>query len=146
MHIPAFFLKELKWIDPTYFVIFDSSSRTFDIMKDIKELTKRKDGSYELTKTSLLLAFFKQPNDKALTRLRERKQLGIRLNLIEHPKRYEAWIKRINAEARAMKERQGLELILEGYRQLRKHNTSKTVDYGGVYDKSADKNSSPKLN
>lgn len=143
--IPEFFKRELRIIDPSYRVVYDSVSRTFDIMKDIKELTRRKDGSYELTKTSLLLAFFKNPNDKALTRLRERKQLGIRLNLIEHPKRYEAWCRRINVEAKAMKSRLATDMLIEGFKKIHKHRTSKTLDYGGIRDKSTDKDSNTEL-
>lgn len=130
--IPTFFLRELKIIDPTYYVVYNPEIRTFDIMQDIKELVRRKDGSYTWAKTSLLLAFFKHPNDQALTELRRRKRLGINLNLIEHPRRYETWVKRINAENRAKKSIIGVEMIAEGYRRIHKHRTSKTVDYGGI--------------
>jgi len=143
--IPEFFKRAIRIIDPSYYVIFDSGSRTFDIMKDIKEKSRRKDGSYEWTKTSLLLAFFKNPNDKALTRLRERKWLGRRLSLIEHPKRYMEWCKRINAEAKAMKSKLAADMLIEGFKKIHKHRTSKTVDYGGVYDESRDKSSHEKF-
>ncbi len=144
--IPNFFLRELKIIDPTYYVVYDPEIRTFDIMQDIKERVRRKDGSYEWTITSLLLDFFNHPNDEALTRLRWRKRLGIRLNLIEHPKRHMAWIKRINAENKARKSKLAIDMIAEGYKKIHQHNTSMTLDYGGgIHDKGSDKNSNPQL-
>ena len=143
--IPEFFRRAIKVIDPSYRVIYDPVLRTFDIMKDIKERVRRKDGSYEWNKTSLLLAFFNHPNDQALTELRRRKHLGIHLNLIEHPNKYMEWCKRINAENRAKKSIIGVDMIAEGYKKIHQHNTSKMFDFGGIRDKSSDKNSNTEL-
>lgn len=143
--IPEFFRRAIQAIDQSYYVVYDPNFRTFDIMKDIKEQVRRKDGSYEWMKTSLLLAFFKYPNDQALSELRRRKRLGISLNLIEHPRRYEQWVRRINAENRAKKSEIAADMLIEGFKKIHKHRTSKTLDYGGIHDKGADKNSNEKF-
>lgn len=113
MVIPSWFEKELKIIDPTYFVVFN---KTFEYYEIKKQMNVVKDGRLVVTRPTL--AVFRKLNERALTNLRERKFVGRKYS--QDPMKYLKYLNSLNVEAKKKKRALALEMMAEGY--VRIHN------------------------
>jgi len=121
MYIPRSFLHELKIIDPELFVVQDYETGTYDIWKDCEF-----DVGNKHWKEERMIDSFERLNDDALTKLRYRKWLGRKYNVVEDPKRYHAWIKETNKVAIEKKHNLALDMMTRGFMKIHEHGTKKT--------------------
>jgi hypothetical protein len=92
MRVPGWFLRELSFIDPRYYVVIEGDGFTtpfsYQIRFNKKVFTEGPDGKWVWHWDSPILAEFDHLNDEALNRLRYRKWLG---RHFEVPDKTEAW-------------------------------------------------------
>jgi hypothetical protein len=148
MYVPKWFLRELKIIDPTYFVTWNDEYQYFEIRKKMnmekivevpgKEILSgeelhglRRPQLLKITMRNPTVAVFKILNDQALIDMRKRKYIGLKFQRNNDPLAYLKWIMAQNKEAKAKKEEIAHEMITDGIMKMHKLETSKTFDMGG---------------
>ena len=114
---PKWFLRELKIIDPKYFVAYNRRYDYFEIRWKV-HFYKEVKGKYVEHRSQPTLATFRHLNDAALTNLRERKKLGEQFERKHDSNKYLQWIQELNREAKAKKQELALETITEGFMRI----------------------------
>ncbi len=89
---PRFFLRELKDIDPSFFVEIDRANGAYLICKMKKQVYQKPDGSLGWEEEKRILEDFEVLNDAALAYLRYRKWLGRNYKTAEGPARWQAYL------------------------------------------------------
>ena len=111
--VPNWFKRELKILDPKYYVVYNDHYNYFEIKHTVRII---RHGREFISRPNL--AVFKVLNDAAMTNLRKRKYVGRKFQ--GDTKKYLNWIRRNNEEAKEKKRQIGLEMMTEGY--MRIHN------------------------
>lgn len=125
---PAWFLRELKTVDPTYYVRTKEDTQVYEIVKDADILVESPmRGAFRITGPKVV-DVFRYLNDEALTHLRHRKYLGRRMNILESPQKEFSFLM---AQEKAAKQKEMniaydmmTEGFQEGYKIERKHSVS----------------------
>jgi hypothetical protein len=125
---PKWFLRELRIIDPTYYVKVNEAARTYDVMKDAEIYLKFRDGTVYKRKEPRVVGSYPLANERALTSLRYRKWLGRQMRIIEKPGA-EREAMRKEEEARMAKHKEeGFDMMTYGFKEAyavdRKHSVS----------------------
>lgn len=109
--IPRWFERELKLLDPKYFVVYNDHYDYFEIKHTVRMI---RHGKELISKPNL--ATFKVLNDAAMTNLRYRKHLGLKFQ--GDTDKYLNWIRSMNKESKAKSRQLGLEMMTEGYMRI----------------------------
>ena len=114
MHVPEWFKRELKIIDPTYYVFMNNNVgyNYYEIRKDFHWFNGT-DRTEHWASPSL--ANFKLLNNAALDSLRERKRRGLQFEKKYYEDRLLQEIKRENREIREKNKELALDMMAEGF-------------------------------
>jgi hypothetical protein len=125
---PAWFLRELKTVDPNYYVVANEEARVYRIMMNsdvVVESPMR--GAFRITGPKTV-DVFQHLNADALMHLRYRKWLGRQMKIIENPQNELAFLMAQEKAAKAKEMNLAHEMMAEGlqegYRIDRKHSVS----------------------
>ena len=113
MRPPDWFTKDLKIIDPTYYVVFNRKYEYYEIKKQMNIVRNG-----ELVVVKPTLAVFHKLNERALDNLRQRKHMGLKYG--GDPMKYLNYLNELNKEAKKKKQQFAIETMAEGY--MRIHN------------------------
>jgi len=122
--IPAWFKRELKIIDPEFYVVYDEEGDVFDVHKKCI-LGTGKNKYVE----DCVVAYFTIPNSAALDSMRRRKQLGIELDVERNPERHRKWLFYQQMKTKKAKEEEAIEQITEGLMEIDKYAKRKKVTF-----------------
>lgn len=126
MHVPAWFKKELRWLDPTYYITLDESCGDYEIRKDVTFAIPGPEGKTKWFTESKILALFKKLDDSAMADLRFRKWLGRRYEVPNKSKQWLEMIIKRDKEMKAKKKAEAQEMIAEGLMKMHRMETTKT--------------------
>lgn len=132
MSIPTWFERELKFIDPDYYVFHNPIYGYYEIKKRIEVSRKVDDNGMmkRLRMNNPTLAVFERLNDEALNRLRKRKIEGLKYrgNMMA----YMDDIVRQNQEAREKKRQLAAEMVTKGLMKIYNWGKTRQYDMGSV--------------
>jgi len=123
--VPKWFRRELKLLDPTYWIGYDTHSDSFHIMKDIG-YNLVVDGVRTHFSETQIRASFKHLDRVAMTSLKRRKYLGNKFNAKGDEMAYWKDIERKDAEQKAKTSNDAIDQITEGVMKAHKLSTVKT--------------------
>ena len=139
MYVPRWFLRELRFIDPTSRVEYDGKP-LYRIVKDVDMIIPVPFRGTIHVKGPRTVDVFPYLNDSALTHLRYRKWLGRRMNIIENPKKELAYLEAQEKAAMAKEREIGYEMMAEGmyegYRLSQKHSVCGGSNVCSIQNKS----------
>ncbi len=133
MLTPGWFLKELKIIDPTYYVRFNESNGFFEIVKDVSVSVKMKDGGTAHIYGPRIVDAFLELTSAALDNLRRRKAFGRQLNIVDNPMAELEFYAKLQKEANAKMMDEAYTRMAEGFKDIVEIGTGirKSYSYGG---------------
>jgi len=105
--IPKWFRRELKVLDPTYFIGYDKAINMFHILKVI-EYDQQVDGKSVHTKETQIRATFDELDQAAMNSLKKRKRMGD--EWMARGDRFAYW-KMLKAKEKARKDKEGEEAV-----------------------------------
>jgi len=111
--VPDWFVRELKVLDDSYFVEYDSKYGYYVIKKKLNKLER----GY-INEVEIWLATFPRLNDRAMANLRYRKWMGRKFE--GDMKKYIRYLKGLNKEAKQKAKELGYEMMAEGLMKI--HN------------------------
>jgi hypothetical protein len=114
MEVPGWFKRELRCIDPTYYVRVNTVAQSYDVMKDAEIYLKFKDGTVYQRKEPRVVGSYPYANSEALTNLRYRKWLGRQMKIVEHPERERKMLQEAEDEHKRKEQDAGTELVAQG--------------------------------
>lgn len=117
-YVPKWFSRELKMIDPSYYVQFNDHYGYFEIKKRVHYYVMDGWGRSEERLEAPSLATFKLLNDAALTNLRKRKLVGLKFK--GSTKAYLKYLRSLNQESKRKGKALAREMMAEGF--MRIHN------------------------
>jgi len=133
--IPAWFLRDLKTIDPSYFVDWNKHYRYYEIRKKMhQEIRDKKTGKTAVFHNPVVATFFSLVPD-SITNMKERKYMGRVRNGIKHLN----WIisqNKIEKEKRKVINRK---LLAEALIDFHKFSGKHSVNIGGKNDSGRNK-------
>jgi len=133
--IPAWFLKELKIIDPTYFVDWNKHYGYYEIKKKMhKEVTDKTTGKTAVFNDPVVATYFNLVPD-SLNNMRERKYIG----RIHSGVKYLNWIISQNKIERRKKKLINRKLLAEALIDFHKFSGKHSVNIGGKNDRGRNK-------
>ena len=115
MYVPEWFKKELKIIDPTYYVFPNEKYNYYEIRKDFHWYNGNEGTEH---RASPSLANFKLLNNAALDSLRERKRRGLQFERKYYKDKVLREIERENREIREKNKEEALEMMTEGFMKI----------------------------
>jgi hypothetical protein len=136
---PAWFVKELAVVDPTYFLYYNEQYSYWEIKKRMDFNRKidenvAKNRELRARAKNPTVAVFSRLNDDAILDLRKRKYMGLKHHRANREDDYLNWIISQNREAKAKKRQIALEMMAEGAMRAYKYMNSHQVDLGGSND------------
>jgi hypothetical protein len=117
------FKRDLKVLDPSYFVRYNSEFQYYEIKKKMDVKRTDKDNGIKVRIKDPTVATFRHLNDSAIQNMNKRKYLGRKYE----GDKYLEWIKNTNKEARAKGKTLAREMVAEGFMEEYKHQRKKTV-------------------
>jgi len=127
---PKWFLRQLSCIDPTYYIRLNEETHLYEIVKDVDHVIPFRDGQKYRLRGPRIVDVFIRLNDDALNKLRYRKYLGRRMNILENPQKEFNFMKAQETAAKAKEKALCDEMVAEGisegykYEIQRKHSVS----------------------
>ncbi len=126
--IPKWFLRELKIIDPTYYVKINDEAQTYDVMKDADIYLKFRDGTVYKKKAPRVVGSYQHAVESVLTSLRYRKWLGRQMKIVEKPNAEREAMQKKDAESMEKHKEEGFDMMTYGFKEAyevdRKHSVS----------------------
>ena len=117
------FKRDLRVLDPNYFVRYNSEYQYYEIKKKMDVLRTDKDNGVRVKIKDPTVAVFHHLNDSAIQNMKERKFLGRKYE----GEKYIQWIARRNKESRAKKKQIAREMVAEGFMEEYKFQRKKSV-------------------
>lgn len=132
MEIPSWFKKELRIVDPTYWVKMDKEKGLYQIVKDVDiwiELPHHHKRAR--VRGPRIVTISRDLNQALIDDLKHRKELGRKLNIVENPMNELRYLKEQEDAAKKKEEELMLDMITEGIMKADRFANTMTVDYGG---------------
>lgn len=121
MYIPEWFKRDLKNLDPTYFIAYNDHYNYFEIKKRFHYYVKDSWGRIEERLETPNLATFKHLNEDAMTNLRKRKRMGEKFE--GDTAKYIRYIQSLHRESKKKARQLRLEMMAEAF--IRMYNMGK---------------------
>jgi hypothetical protein len=126
--VPNWFKRELRTVDPNYYVVINEESQVYRIMMNSDVVVQSPfRGAYRIIGPKTV-DVFRYLNDEALTKLRYRKWLGRQMKIIENPNAEWNFLQAQEKAAKAKEMDLVYDMMAEGgmeaYKIDRKHTVS----------------------
>lgn len=116
------FKRDLKVLDPSYFVRYNDEYQYYEIKKKMSVKRTDKENGIRVRIKDPTVAIFHHLNDSAIQNMNKRKFLGRKYD----GEKYLKWIKDRNKESKAKGKALAREMVAEGFMEEYKHQRKKT--------------------